>query len=684
MGRLLANEQRTTAEQRAGTQAPFSFSYVYNLSGGLVEEAYPSGRVVRNTLNVDGELSQVQSKKNTTSGFFAYADAFEYDASGAVLKMQLGNGHWETAAYDPKRLQVTALGLGITRDDRALLNLEFAYNSDGLNDNNGAMRLQRIIVGASGSTPAFTATQSYGYDFLNRISSTLETVSGNQVWNQSFNYDRYGNRRFAVDTTTLGSCPTAQCNPSISTVTNRFLSSEGYAYDASGSVTRDAAGNRFGYDAEGRQKEFFSPTNQTTSPDATYEYDGAGHRIKKTVGSEVTIFAYDAGGKLSAEYSTTVVSASDAKVSYLTADHLGSPRMITDQYGRVSSRKDFTAFGEEIRSSQRVGGPAGNGYDPPGVRQDYTGYEKDSESGLEYAQARYYNTGHGRFTSVDPLTASASMRNPQTFNRYSYVINSPYRFIDPLGLALIDIGVVQTTDPYLARYLENHSTYVLQQSVRQPQPQSQTRAGNQSQTHPDDSTVPKALIDLAAQNPIVVYQDGKYVGVTTLTPAEVQARINLMVLAYTVAVAEGIREVQRENGENIDVVEVQSNNGTQMGESNQSTTGATVSGGSTGVTGSVTGSESTSQSSGKSGSLGVKAIVVSGVAAAAADRARLATARQELINAQSPVVRDVTTMTSTVKATVDVTKGVDVIIRHGSVLGKADGRLSYDRTRILQ
>jgi RHS repeat-associated protein len=154
----------------------------------------------------------------------------------------------------------------------------------------------------------------------------------------------------------------------------------------------------------------------------------------------------------------------------LTADHLGSPRLITDQYGRVSSRKDFTAFGEEIRSSQRVGGPAGNGYDPPGVRQDYTGYEKDSESGLEYAQARYYNTGHGRFTSVDPLTASASMRNPQTFNRYSYVINSPYRFIDPLGLALIDIGVVQTTIHILQRYLENHSTYVLQQSVRQPQP----------------------------------------------------------------------------------------------------------------------------------------------------------------------------------------------------------------------
>ena len=53
---------------------------------------------------------------------------------------------------------------------------------------------------------------------------------------------------------------------------------------------------------------------------------------------------------------------------------------------------------------------------------------------MDYAQARYYNSNHGRFTSVDPLTASATIRNPQTFNRYSYVLNSPYKFTDPLGL----------------------------------------------------------------------------------------------------------------------------------------------------------------------------------------------------------------------------------------------------------
>jgi len=58
----------------------------------------------------------------------------------------------------------------------------------------------------------------------------------------------------------------------------------------------------------------------------------------------------------------------------------------------------------------------------------------DTESGLDFAQARYYNSTHGRYTSVDPLTASATIRNPQTFNRYSYVLNSPYKYTDPSGL----------------------------------------------------------------------------------------------------------------------------------------------------------------------------------------------------------------------------------------------------------
>jgi RHS repeat-associated protein len=105
--------------------------------------------------------------------------------------------------------------------------------------------------------------------------------------------------------------------------------------------------------------------------------------------------------------------------------------VITDANGAVTSRKDFAPFGEATVSTQRTAHPE---YGDHNVREDFTGYEHDEESGLEFAQARYYSAGLGRYSSVDPLPASATIRNPQTFNRYSYVTNSPYKFVDPLGL----------------------------------------------------------------------------------------------------------------------------------------------------------------------------------------------------------------------------------------------------------
>jgi uncharacterized protein RhaS with RHS repeats len=57
--------------------------------------------------------------------------------------------------------------------------------------------------------------------------------------------------------------------------------------------------------------------------------------VKKVVPAtgETTLFVYDASGKMVAEYSTIVTPPSEAKVSYLTNDHPGSPRVITDQNG---------------------------------------------------------------------------------------------------------------------------------------------------------------------------------------------------------------------------------------------------------------------------------------------------------------------------------------------------------------
>ena len=198
-------------------------------------------------------------------------------------------------------------------------------------------------------------------------------------------------------------------------------------YDKSGNLTDDAEGREFLYDAENHQKEVKNAQDQTVG---AYLYDGDGKRIKKVSNTETTIFVYNGGGKLIAEYSTQL--AQTQQVSYLTQDHLGSPRIITNENGVVTGRKDYTAFGEETYSANRI---SALGYiNQDELRKGYTGYEKDDESGLDFAQARYYNSSHGRFTSVDPLNGSIATTDPQTFNRYTYGLNSPYKFTDPLGL----------------------------------------------------------------------------------------------------------------------------------------------------------------------------------------------------------------------------------------------------------
>jgi RHS repeat-associated protein len=63
----------------------------------------------------------------------------------------------------------------------------------------------------------------------------------------------------------------------------------------------------------------------------------------------------------------------------------------------------------------------------------YTGKERDTESGLDYFGARYYASTMGRFMSPDPSRLSVDFQDPQTWNRYTYVLNRPLTMIDRNG-----------------------------------------------------------------------------------------------------------------------------------------------------------------------------------------------------------------------------------------------------------
>jgi RHS repeat-associated protein len=103
-------------------------------------------------------------------------------------------------------------------------------------------------------------------------------------------------------------------------------------------------------------------------------------------------------------------------------------------------RHDYLPFGEELFATQGKR-TAALGYSADAVRQKFTQYERDIETNLDYAHARYYGSTQGRFTSPDPFNGSMAILDPQSMNRYAYVQNSPLIFTDPTGLILGETSV---------------------------------------------------------------------------------------------------------------------------------------------------------------------------------------------------------------------------------------------------
>jgi len=435
LGRVTQSVQKTDG-------ISYAMTYGYDLANNLISEGYPSGRVVKTTYDLAGRLSSVTGVKESRTT--SYASQFYYASHGAVSKLRLGNGLWEHTSFNT-RLQPVEIGLGISATDSGVWKLAYKYGElvNGVvqtTRNNGNVASQTVSVPKIGSIPALTLTQTYTYDELNRIETAQEKKGSTLQWQQTFKYDRYGNRTF--DTTSGQTTPGFEgLNPSISTVNNR-ISKSGYSYDAVGNMTLDELDHTYQYDAENHLKSYDGGVG------AAYTYDGEGHRVKKVTGNGTlsTIYVYDAEGKLIAEYATNTGS-SEVGTRYLTQDALGSTRVVTTTSSTaptalsapslVTSRSDYLPFGEEIKVG--VGGRVqGQGYlygsgVVDNTRQKFTGYERDNETGLDYAQARYYASTQGRFISPDNFLNDTHVSDPQSWNLYAYVRNNPLNRVDPSG-----------------------------------------------------------------------------------------------------------------------------------------------------------------------------------------------------------------------------------------------------------
>ncbi|HEY4739916.1 MAG TPA: RHS repeat-associated core domain-containing protein [Candidatus Acidoferrales bacterium] len=178
---------------------------------------------------------------------------------------------------------------------------------------------------------------------------------------------------------------------------------------------------------------------------ACYFYDAFGRRVQKTVNGIATDFLYDGAGNVVTEFNNDcpstcwslgyaclngqlVAQYSGGTTYFVDKDQVGSSTILTTVSGGPGGCIAFYPYGEQdssICSSTTT-------------THDFTGKERDAESSLDNFAARYYSSATGRFMSPDPMNYGADPRNPQSWNGYAYVLNSPLSFIDPSGLYCFD------------------------------------------------------------------------------------------------------------------------------------------------------------------------------------------------------------------------------------------------------
>ena len=117
---------------------------------------------------------------------------------------------------------------------------------------------------------------------------------------------------------------------------------------------------------------------------------------------------------------SSLASYAAETITYFHVDIAGSPVAATDQSGNLLWKEAYRPYGERL------------------IKQDngsnklwYAGKASDTQSGLSYFGARWYDPTLGRFMGVDPQ--GFDEENLHSFNRYAYGNNNPYKFVDPDG-----------------------------------------------------------------------------------------------------------------------------------------------------------------------------------------------------------------------------------------------------------
>lgn len=425
---------RIVTEKRAILGTTESTSYSYNLDGSVATVTYSSGKAVTYTVS----NAQRPTAANDVANSIQFATAASYAAPGMLQGVVTGQisggfgGITESHNYN-NSLEYTSTKATSTAGTAMDLSVNYASSGD-----NGS------ITGVTNNADN-GRTQTFTYDPLNRISSAAtQATSGVDCWGQNFSPDLLAN---------LNTIQVSQCSAGSLSVTvdgNNRINVASFAYDAAGNMTQDGTGLTYTFDAENR----LTLASGMSGGPYCYVYDGKGLRVAKkssaascssgTVSrlywrslSGDALAETDASGNTLNEYvffaGRRIASRNGSGgIFYYFADQVGSARTITtgsgpgQTPGQLCYDADFTPYGQEMSHSERLQTTAC----PPNYK--FTGYERDPETGLDYAFARYYSSRLGRFLSTDSL--GGAIGNLQSNNAYAYVINNPLDFTDPTGL----------------------------------------------------------------------------------------------------------------------------------------------------------------------------------------------------------------------------------------------------------
>jgi len=395
-------------------------SYSWAALGGIHELGYPTG--------ISGDEPARIVPHQYTNGFLTaipgYATGLTYHDNFALASVQHANGVTDWMGQDPNRLgRPSALWTS------GVANAEDWNSGAYLYDGSGNIR----AIGG----------QRYRYDGVSRLMEAelrIPETSATLFGVESFTYDAYGNLT-SRETTEGGS--TTVTNTPADAATNRLTGAT--SYDSEGNLT-SWNGAQYGFDALGRMIRM-----QNGAEDWLFVYSSGGERVLQVDGGGAGAKRWtvrDVAGRVLREWiepqggspawdrdwiyrGANLLATVDATTTrHLTLDHLGTPRLVTDQSGAKLAFKSYWPYGREATDpnqdalSKKFTGHERDAYDPSSTADD-----------LDYMHARFANPATGRFLSVDPL--AGGIGRPQSLNRFAYVGGNPVSAVDPTGLCSV-------------------------------------------------------------------------------------------------------------------------------------------------------------------------------------------------------------------------------------------------------